>query len=82
MGTWIEIRQSTESRHAHTGRSLRGNVDRNNSYIATYGDIKVVPYVGTWIEMRKTGKLTIVLSVVPYVGTWIEIHAIHTVLKR
>ena len=35
--------------------------------------ICVVPYVGTWIEMRSTRTGHISPSVVPYVGTWIEI---------
>ena len=35
--------------------------------------ICVVPYVGTWIEITKSGKFTPLYDVVPYVGTWIEI---------
>ena len=41
-------------------RSLRGNVDRNTEDGATVRSVsKVVPYVGTWIEMpilEKTGQ--------------------------
>ena len=33
----------------------------------------VVPYVGTWIEMREEMKSMSLHPVVPYVGTWIEI---------
>ena len=36
----------------------------------------VVPYVGTWIEMRTRRALGVSDDVVPYVGTWIEIHTI------
>ena len=41
--------------HANTrapGRSLRGNVDRNTAYYnVNRKKGKVVPYVGTWIEI-------------------------------
>ncbi len=38
----------------------------------------VVPYVGTWIEMRTGLSLSdISIHVVPYVGTWIEIPPIY-----
>ena len=33
-------------------RSLRGNVDRNIPVCEAMLDLGVVPYVGTWIEMR------------------------------
>ena len=35
--------------------------------------IEVVPYVGTWIEIRNVIELHKDRTVVPYVGTWIEI---------
>ena len=35
--------------------------------------IKVVPYVGTWIEIQEAKVRDSDLDVVPYVGTWIEI---------
>ena len=35
---------------------------------------KVVPYVGTWIEMiSRSENVTTLYDVVPSVGTWIEI---------
>ena len=34
---------------------------------------RVVPYVGTWIEIRPSRTSGEMRSVVPYVGTWIEI---------
>ena len=56
------------------GRSLRGNVDRNPAYESTEVSARVVPYVGTWIEItRSTPYSCCIFSVVPYVGTWIEI---------
>ena len=36
----------------------------------------VVPYVGTWIEIRRRQISQLKMAVVPYVGTWIEIHNI------
>ena len=33
-------------------RSLRGNVDRNTGGYVTEDEIVVVPYVGTWIEIK------------------------------
>ena len=33
------------------GRSLRGNVDRNHFDVNERDIAKVVPYVGTWIEI-------------------------------
>ena len=36
---------------------------------------RVVPYVGTWIEIRTSGEMRSTYEVVPYVGTWIEIFA-------
>ena len=58
-----------------TGRSLRGNVDRNDfdKLIVRQLDVQVVPYVGTWIEICLPCPLLSRLAVVPYVGTWIEI---------
>ena len=36
------------------GRSLRGNVDRNLTLdISVLDDDAVVPYVGTWIEIKR-----------------------------
>ena len=57
------------------GRSLRGNVDRN-AICCQKGTIskRVVPYVGTWIEIQYDPLIERMLgTVVPYVGTWIEI---------
>ena len=35
--------------------------------------IKVVPYIGTWIETDRVLKvMSAGLDVVPYIGTWIE----------
>ena len=34
--------------------------------------LKVVPYIGTWIETVTTVNTAIVDEVVPYIGTWIE----------
>ena len=57
-----------------SGRSLRGNVDRNIvSIIRCFIGLKVVPYVGTWIEIRTADTKDSANDVVPYVGTWIEI---------
>ena len=54
MGTWIEILHITTSTEKRESRSLRGNVDRN---LKLKGDVvdeeKVVPYVGTWIEISE-----------------------------
>ena len=36
------------------------------------GNIKVVPYIGTWIETRPEQLSMERQSVVPYIGTWIE----------
>ena len=56
------------------GRSLRGNVDRNDMYYEyDRPRLRVVPYVGTWIEMYMRIRYLHVRRVVPYVGTWIEI---------
>ena len=33
---------------------------------------KVVPHVGTWIEILVYVKVVIIYKVVPHVGTWIE----------
>ena len=54
------------------GRSLRGNVDRNNLYTSETISKTVVPYVGTWIEIEIPSVFADLLDVVPYVGTWIE----------
>ena len=35
--------------------------------------VRVVPYVGTWIEILYPEVLRSATPVVPYVGTWIEI---------
>ena len=42
------------------------------SKIAKIARIKVVPLVGTWIEIPRK-MLTAIHRVVPLVGTWIEI---------
>ena len=34
--------------------------------------LRVVPYIGTWIETPPIGILNAVAIVVPYIGTWIE----------
>ena len=34
--------------------------------------LKVVPYIGTWIETNYELKSLIAQYVVPYIGTWIE----------
>ena len=34
------------------GRSLRGNVDRNTAPLFISRRARVVPYVGTWIEIQ------------------------------
>ena len=73
MGTWIEIPWARTSNQAHTGRSLRGNVDRNITVYALRNRLPVVPYVGTWIEIQRGSVLSAGAAVVPYVGTWIEI---------
>ena len=56
-----------------SGRSLRGNVDRNLAGRAAATVARVVPYVGTWIEIRRGKIVESESRVVPYVGTWIEI---------
>ena len=58
---------------AVTGRSLRGNVDRNIEGLNVDAVDRVVPYVGTWIEIHGHGQSAPSGHVVPYVGTWIEI---------
>ena len=35
--------------------------------------VAVVPFVGTWIEIRETSRKEKNMLVVPFVGTWIEI---------
>ena len=62
-------------RYLRQGRSLRGNVDRNSYQCDGWSSIRqVVPYVGTWIEIRTRPSPLCPSPVVPYVGTWIEIH--------
>ena len=34
--------------------------------------MKVVPYIGTWIETKRMTIMGIQNKVVPYIGTWIE----------
>ena len=34
--------------------------------------IRVVPYIGTWIETGLFGSIGANKRVVPYIGTWIE----------
>ena len=34
--------------------------------------MKVVPYIGTWIETKDDEEEVLEPSVVPYIGTWIE----------
>ena len=55
------------------GRSLRGNVDRNSTQ---QGGKKsrppVVPYVGTWKEIKVAVQDGVEEAVVPYVGKGIE----------
>ncbi len=54
VGTWIEINIDNQTWKIPSGRSLRGNVDRNLDKRSTkYDPEEVVPYVGTWIEIRK-----------------------------
>ena len=51
------------------GRSLRGNVDRNAFRYSDWTRLYyVVPYVGTWIEIKKAG-LNPILSVKSF-PTW------------
>ena len=52
VGTWIEIQFGTMTGEQMTGRSLRGNVDRNSNIGEQPILNKVVPYVGTWIEIH------------------------------
>ena len=48
-------------------------MDRNESVAGRYDGHRVVPYVGTWIEIYKERRYKDSPTVVPYVGTWIEI---------
>ena len=49
-------------------------MDRNLlCYIIGVKGKRVVPYVGTWIEICRFSRCCFLPSVVPYVGTWIEI---------
>ena len=34
--------------------------------------MRVVPYIGTWIETELVEELNAINLVVPYIGTWIE----------
>ena len=52
VGTWIEICCARYNHTYQQGRSLRGNVDRNNYADTVSACTTVVPYVGTWIEIR------------------------------
>ena len=57
VGTWIEITRICWQRQISQSRSLRGNVDRNTSWIGQkWQEFTVVPYVGTWIEMSSRMK--------------------------
>ena len=49
------------------GRSLRGNVDRNRHCVIIVIDDRVVPYVGTWIEINVVNTLSGSLQSFP---TW------------
>ena len=51
VGTWIEIRSAGRWDLQQRGRSLRGNVDRNDDPVIEVKIKSVVPYVGTWIEI-------------------------------
>ena len=60
----------------YISRSLRGNVDRNLNHLGKPVHIlRVVPYVGTWIEIMRWMTTQWRRYVVPYVGTWIEIES-------
>ena len=50
----VDRNKNKEYKHKRVKcRSLRGNVDRNRSgRVRQHGSGEVVPYVGTWIEMR------------------------------
>ena len=47
-------------------------MDRNIQTLSCKSQSKVVPYVGTWIEISLAGTYDYSERVVPYVGTWIE----------
>ena len=66
---------NTGARFLARCRSLRGNVDRNRSDTTLTTKIRVVPYVGTWIEISQIITKCHRKVVVPYVGTWIEMFA-------
>ena len=68
VGTWIEISMCCEGKLKEIGRSLRGNVDRNNEYhqYENYANV-VVPYVGTWIEIFAAARSAAARSSFP---TW------------
>ena len=48
-------------------------MDRNILAVVILPWFGVVPYVGTWIEIRPIRLVIALVAVVPYVGTWIEI---------
>ena len=48
-------------------------MDRNFHVSDPCAQGRVVPYVGTWIEIMFSLKISKSSLVVPYVGTWIEI---------
>ena len=48
-------------------------MDRNILAVVILPRFGVVPYVGTWIEIRPIRLVIALVAVVPYVGTWIEI---------
>ena len=49
-------------------------MDRNIIPAAGRAAARVVPYVGTWIEILPQFLQCVEKTVVPYVGTWIEIY--------
>ena len=68
VGTWIEIKVSPGNTSITSSRSLRGNVDRNQSIMPVNYAKKVVPYVGTWIEIHSS--LSGFLGREPSFPTW------------
>ena len=61
--------QSPRTRH-----SLRGSVDWNKRDGEPTADfIRVTPFVGVWIEIKKMFKIFNYIFVTPFVGVWIEI---------
>ena len=58
-------------------------MDRNIlSYAQDDSFTRVVPYVGTWIEIGTYFVQGFVDGVVPYVGTWIEILVLCPLLRK